>query len=168
MKAAWYKKGQTLHGGGSMKGRTVKWLCSVIFVTVIMLASGVMARAQDQGQAPGQEQAPDQGQVTDQLLAPNQQQAPDQQQAPVKKERSKPKEFRKTFCAEGSAAQRFDMVGAINCNEVCNNAYQEYPCDLQQRLDEGWKITSVAVGSIEILKDPCECKITGTESVLER
>jgi hypothetical protein len=51
---------------------------------------------------------------------------------------------------------------------VCNNAYQEYPCDLQQRLDEGWRITSVAVGSIEILRDPCECKITGTESVLER
>ena len=139
-----------------MKGRTVKWFCSVILVTIIVLASGVMAQAPEQGQAPEQEQ------VTDQLLAPN------EQQAPVKKESSKPKEFRKSFCAEGSAAQRFDMVGAINCNEVCNNAYQEYPCDLQQRLKEGWKITSVAVGSIEIVRDPCECKITGTESVLER
>ena len=145
-----------------MKGPTVKWLCFVIFMTISVLASGVRAQAQYQGQGPDREQGPEQGQATDQLLAPK------QQQAPVKEERSKPKEFRKTFCAEGSAAQRFDMVGAINCNEVCNNVYQEYPCDLQQRLDEGWKITSVAVGSIEVQRDPCECRITGTESVLER
>jgi hypothetical protein len=145
-----------------MKGPTVKWLCSVIFITIIMLASGVRAQAQYQGQGPDQEQGPEQGQATDQLLAPK------QQQAPVKEEKSKPKEFRKTFCAEGSAAQRFDMVGATNCNEVCNNVYQDYPCDLQQRLDEGWKITSVSTGSIEVQRDPCECKITGTESILER
>jgi hypothetical protein len=151
-----------------MKGRTVKGLCFLIFITGVMLASGATVQAQDQGQVPDQGQGPDQGQATDQLLAPKQQQAPGQQQAPVKEERSKPKEFRKTFCAEGSAAQRFDMVGAINCNEVCNNVYQEYPCDLQQRLSEGWKITSVVVSSIEVLRDPCECRVAGTESVLER
>jgi hypothetical protein len=127
-----------------MKDRIVKCICSAVFLAIILLMSGAMA------------QAPDQGQV------------PNQQQAPVKEEKSKPKEFRKTFCAEGSAPQRFDMVGAINCNEVCNNVYQEYPCDLQQWLSEGWKVTSVAISSIEVQRDPCECKITGTESVLER
>jgi hypothetical protein len=139
-----------------MKGQTVKWLYSVIFITSIMLASGAKAQVSGQGQGPGE------GQVTDQ------QQTPNQQQAPVKEERSKPKEFLKVFCAERSVAQVNMLVGTINCNELCDSVYQEYPCELQQRLSEGWKVTSVSVGSVVANRDPCECRVTGTESVLER
>jgi hypothetical protein len=125
-----------------MKDRIVKGICFLIFITSVMLGSGTTAQAQGQ--------------------------APDQQQAPGKEERSKPKEFRKVFCAERSVAQRNMMVGAVDCNDLCDNIYRDYPCELQQRLDEKWKITSVVVTSIEVQKDPCECRVTGTESVLER
>jgi hypothetical protein len=127
-----------------MKDRIVKYICSAVFLAIILLTSGARA------------QTPDQGPV------------PNQQQAPGKEEKSKPKEFQKVFCAERSAAQRFDAVGPINCNEVCDNLFQEYPCDLQRLLDDGWKVTSVSIGSTEVQRDPCECRLTGTESVLER
>jgi hypothetical protein len=151
-----------------MKGRTVKWLCSVVFVAIIMLASGVTAQAQYQGQGADQGQIPDQGQGADRGPAPGQPQVPDRQQTPGKEDKSKPKEFRKVFCAERSVAQRFYSVNDIQCSEVCDNVYRDYPCEQQQLLDSGWKITSVAVSSIEVLRDPCECRLTGTESVLER
>jgi len=35
-------------------------------------------------------------------------------------------------------------------------------------LNEGWKVSSVSATSIVANVDPCECKVTGTESVLER
>jgi hypothetical protein len=145
-----------------MKGRSVKGLCFLIFITGAMLASGATAQAQYQGQGA------DQGQVPDQGPAPGQPQVPEQQQAPGKEDKSKPKEFRKVFCAERSVAQRFYSVNDIMCNDVCDNVYRDYPCEQQQLLDSGWKITSVAVSSIEVLRDPCECRLTGTESVLER
>ena len=75
-----------------MKGRTVKGLCFLIFVTGVMLASGATVQAQDQGQVPDQGQGPDQGQLPDQGLAPGQRQVPDRQQTPGKEEKSKPKE----------------------------------------------------------------------------
>jgi hypothetical protein len=109
-----------------------------------MLASGTRA------------QAPDEGSVTE------------QGQAPPKEEKSKPKEFRRVFCAERSAAQVNMLVGTINCNELCENVYQEYPCELQRLLSDGWKVTSVSTGSIVANIDPCECRVTGTESVLEK
>jgi hypothetical protein len=151
-----------------MKGRTVKGLCFLIFITGATLASGATAQAQYQGQGADQGQVPDQGQLPEQGVAPGQPQAPDRQQTPGKEEKSKPKEFRKVFCAERSVAQRFYSVNEINCNEMCDNVYRDYPCEQQQLLDSGWKITSVAVSSIEVLRDPCECRLTGTESVLER
>ena len=92
----------------------------------------------------------------------------EQGQAPPKEEKSKSREFGRVFCAERSVAQRNMMVNAVDCNNVCDNVYQEYPCELQQRLSDGWKVTSVSVASIEVQRDPCECRVTGTESVLER
>ena len=127
-----------------MKSRTVGCLCFVGFLSVVMLASGVRA------------QAPDGGTVTE------------QGQAPPKEEKSKPKEFRKVFCAERSAAQVNMLVGTIDCNELCDNVYQEYPCELQRLLSDGWKITSVSTDSVVANRDPCECRVSGTESVLER
>ncbi len=130
--------------GGSMKSRTVGCLCFVGFLSVVMLISGVRAQAPDEGPAP------------------------EQGQAPPKEEKSKPKEFQRVFCAERSAAQTNLMVNAIDCRNVCETAYQDYPCDLQRLLSEGWKITSVSASSIVANIDPCECRVTGTESVLER
>ena len=126
-----------------MKGRITKSFC-VLFVAIVMLASGATA------------QAPEEGQI------------PDQGQAPRKEDKSKPKEFQKVFCAERSVAQRFMRVDQTDCNDVCDDVYREYACVLQQRLNEGWKVTSVSIGSIVVERDPCECRISGTESVLER
>ena len=127
-----------------MISRILKCTCLIIFLAVVLLASGL--KAQTPAEGPGNEQG----------------------QAPPKEERSKPKEFGKVFCAESSAAQVNLMVFAVNCGEVCENAYQEYPCELQQRLKDGWKITSVSSVTITVHKDPCECGVTGIESVLER
>jgi hypothetical protein len=127
-----------------MNSRIAGWVCFVVFLAIAMLASG--ARAQAPYQAP----------------------VKDQGQAPPKEEQSKPKEFGKVFCAERSAAIRYMMVNAVNCSDVCDNVYQEYPCELQQRLRDGWKVTSVSVATIEVQRDPCDCGVTGTESVLER
>lgn len=127
-----------------MKSRTVGCLCFVGFLSVVMLISGVRA------------QAPDEGAVTE------------QGQAPPKEEKSKPKEFRRVFCAERSAAIRNLMVNATDCRSVCEYVYQEYPCELQQRLSEGWKVASVSVASIDVERDLCDCRVTGTESVLEK
>ena len=119
-----------------------------IFVGLVLLAS---ARAQAPYEGTG-EQA----------------QQPVQQPTEEKPLPSKGKEFTKVFCAERSVAQRYMMVNAIDCNDMCDNVYQEYPCELQQRLSEGWKITSVSVATRTLQRDPCECGLTGTESVLER
>ncbi len=89
-------------------------------------------------------------------------------QAAPQEEKSRPKEFKKVFCPNSSAAQRNMMVNATNCNDVCDNAHQDYPCELQARLAEGWQVTSVSVMTITVQRDPCECGLTGTESVLER
>jgi hypothetical protein len=143
------RESQAVQEGGSMKGPRVKWLCSVIFIISIMLASGAKAQVSNRGQEPGH------GQVTDQQQAPG-------------KEKSGPKEFRKVFCAERSEAQKFYTVDDVNCSEVCDNVYREHPCELQARLNEGWRVTSVSTVSTEVQKDPCECRVTGIESVLER
>ena len=126
-----------------MKGRIMKSFC-VMIVAVIMLATGARAQAPDGGQAP------------------------DQGQTPGKEEKSRPKESQKIFCAERSVAQRFLRVDQIDCNDMCNDVYRDYPCVLQQRLSEGWKVTSVSIGEIFVERDPCECRVSGTESVLER
>jgi len=148
-----------------MKGRIVKYLCSVIFLVSIMLVSGARAQAPpDQGHVQDQgQQIPEQGPI------PGQAQVPAQEQAPVKEEKPKQKEFQKVFCAESSVPQRYGIInGVIRCADVCDRVYQEYPCDLQRWLDEGWKVTSVSVSEIVAERDPCECRITGTESVLEK
>ncbi len=126
-----------------MKSR--RWVCCCFAVSVIavMLATGVTAQAPVKGAA-------------------------GQKQTSPGEEKSKAKEYAKVYCAESSAAIRKLMVMALDCNAVCDNVYREYPCDLQQRLNEGWKITSVAVSTVEVVRDPCECKVTGTESILER
>jgi hypothetical protein len=127
-----------------MSSLIVKCFCACIILTTILLDSGARAQSPDEGGAVGQGQAPG------------------------KAEKSGPKEFQKIFCAERSVAQRFMRVDQTDCNDVCDDVYQEYPCDLRQRLSEGWKITSVSTGSIVVERDPCECRVTGTESVLER
>jgi cytochrome oxidase Cu insertion factor (SCO1/SenC/PrrC family) len=127
-----------------MISRILKSTCFVIFIAIIMLASGVSA------QAPGESSGDQQG------------------QAPASQERSKPKEFGKVFCPESSTAQVNLMVMATNCADMCANVYQEYPCELQQRLNDGWKVTSVATVTISVNRDPCQCGVTGIESVLER
>jgi hypothetical protein len=103
-----------------------------------------------------------------QAQAPDERSAADQREAPSGREQNAPKAFHKVFCAERSAAQRFMRVNGTDCSSVCDDAYMDYPCDLQQRLKEGWKITSVSTSSIVINRDPCECSVSGTESVLER
>ena len=100
--------------------------------------------------------------------APDERPVTEQGQAPPKEEKSRPKEFGRVFCAQRSTAQRFFRVDQVDCNDVCDNVYQEYPCELQQRLNEGWKVTSVALTEMVVERDPCECRLTGTESVLER
>jgi hypothetical protein len=137
------RKDAVVRRGGGMKGRIMKSFC-VMIVAIIMLAPGARA------------QSPDEGQI------------PDQRQAPGKEEKSKPKEFQKIFCAERSVAQRFMRVDQTDCNDVCDDVYRDYPCTLQQRLNEGWKVTSVSTGEIVVVRDPCECRVSGTESVLER
>ena len=127
-----------------MNNRVVRCFCFVIFLIIAMVASGVRAQA------------------------PNEGSAKEQGQASPKEGKSKPREFGRVFCAESSAAQRNMMVNNVDCTNVCDNVYQNYPCDLQQRLSEGWKITSVSVSSIVANIDPCECRVSGTESVLER
>ncbi len=124
-----------------MKNRVAGCLWLAILVTFFMIAAGVSAPAPASA---------------------------DEGQAPPSAQKAKPKEFIKVFCAERSTAQRNMMVMAVNCVDMCDNVYQEYPCELQQRLSEGWKVTSVAVGTVEVTRDPCECRVTGTESVLER
>ena len=124
--------------------RILKCTSFIIFFAVIMLASAVSA------QTPGEGSENEQG------------------QAPAAQEKSKPKEFGKVFCAESSTAQVNLMVMATNCGDVCANVYQEYPCELQQRLNEGWKITSASAVTISVNRDPCQCGVTGIESVLER
>ncbi len=81
---------------------------------------------------------------------------------------SKAKELAKVFCPERSIAQRYMMVDATNCIDVCEHAYEEYPCELQQRLKDGWKVSSVSVKTLTVQKDPCECGLIGPESQLER
>jgi len=127
-----------------MNCRVVRCLCFVIFIAIALLGSGAKAQAPDEGPVKGQGQTP------------------------PREEKSKPKEFGVVFCAERSVAQKNMMVMAVNCNDVCDNVYQEYPCELQQRLREGWKVTSVSVATIVVQRDPCECRVTGAESVLEK
>lgn len=134
-----------------MKSLIAKCLCVVCFLAIVLLASGV--RAQGPYEKPGEQQG---------------QAPPKQEQAPPKEEKSKAKEFGKVFCAQSSSAQKYMMVNNVNCTDICDNVYREYPCDLQQRLSDGWKVTSVSVSTITVDRDPCECGLTGTESVLER
>jgi hypothetical protein len=128
----------------AMMIRILSYTCFVIFITVVMLTSGLRAQAPAEEPAKGQEQAP------------------------PKDEKAKSKEFGKVFCAERSIAVKNMMVNNVNCNDVCDNVSQDYPCELQRRLNDGWKVTSVSVASMEVQRDPCECSLTGTESTLER
>ena len=89
-------------------------------------------------------------------------------QAPDKSEKSKPKEQQNVFCAERSTPERFLMVDQVNCETVCNETYKEYACDLKKLLAEGWKVTGVSSGGMTVKKPPCECKITGTETTMEK
>ena len=89
-------------------------------------------------------------------------------QAPDESEKPKPKQQQKVFCAERSTPERFLMVGQTNCETVCNEAYQEYKCDLKKLIDEGWKVTSVSSGAITVNRDPCECKVSGPETTMEK
>ena len=137
-----------------MNRRYVGCICCVILLALALFVSGARAqgpyeegRVEEQGQA-----SPKEG----------------QSQAPPTVEKSKSKEFGKVFCAQSSSAQKYMFVNAVNCTDICDNLYREYPCDLQQRLSEGWKVTSVSVTTITVERDPCECGVTGTESVLER
>ena len=125
----------------------MKSLCALcLAITITTLASGLKAEGADKGSASKAEQ----------------------RQPPGREQKSQPREFQRVFCAERSVAQRFMRVDATDCNEVCDDVYREYPCDLQQRFEEGWKIMSVSTGSIVVNRDPCECRVSGTESVLER
>ncbi len=127
-----------------MKVATMKWLCLIVLISAIALLSGTCVQAQSGGQEAGREQAAG------------------------KEGTSKTKDIQKVFCAERSAAEKYLMVDAVNCNDVCDDVYRDYPCELQKRLSEGWKVTSVSVATIEVQRDPCECRVTGTETVLER
>ena len=138
-----------------MKSLIAKCLCAVCFLAIVLLASGV--RAQGPYEEPGEQQ----GQAL-----PKEEKS--QEQAPPKDEKSKAKEFGKVFCAQSSSAQKYMMVNNVNCTDICDNVYREYPCDLQQRLSDGWRVTSVSVTTITVQRDPCECGLTGTESSLER
>jgi hypothetical protein len=141
-----------------MKSLIAKCLCVVCFLAIVLFASGVRAQGPYE-EGPGQEQ----GQAP-----PRQGPVQQQEQAPPKEEKSTAKEFGKVFCAESSSAQKYMIVNNVNCTDICDNLYREYPCDLQQRLSDGWKVTSVSVSTITVERDPCECGLTGTESVLER
>jgi len=138
-----------------MKSLIAKCLCVVCFLAIVLLASGVRAQGPYEESGGQQEQAP-----------PKEEKS--QEQAPPKEEKSKAKEFGKVFCAQSSSAQKYMFVNNINCTDICDNVYREYPCDLQQRLSDGWRVTSVSVTTITVERDPCECGLTGTESVLER
>ena len=127
-----------------MSGPITRCLFAFVFVAAFMLDSGVRAQAPDEGRTRGQGEAPGKG------------------------EKSRQKEFQKIFCPERSVAQRFMRVDQTDCNDLCENVYREYACELQQRLNEGWKITSVSTSSIVVEREPCECRVSGTESVLER
>lgn len=83
-------------------------------------------------------------------------------------EKPKPKQQQKIFCADRSMPERFLMVDQVNCQTVCDEAYQQYKCDLKKLLAEGWKITDVSTASMTVSKPPCECKVTGTESTMEK
>jgi hypothetical protein len=89
-------------------------------------------------------------------------------QAQDKKEQSKPKQQQNIFCAERSTPERFLMVDQVNCETVCNETYKEYACDLKKLLAEGWKVTGVSSGAKTVKKPPCECKVTGTETTMEK
>jgi len=89
-------------------------------------------------------------------------------QAPDKSGKSKPKQQQKVFCAERSAPERFLMVDSTNCETVCNDVYKEYSCDLKKFTDEGWKVTAVSLGEITVSRPPCECKLTGPETTMEK
>ena len=93
---------------------------------------------------------------------------PPDAQAPDKSEKSKPKEQQNVFCADRSTPERFLMVDQVNCETVCNEAYREYRCDLNKLLAEGWKVTGVSSGEMTVSRPPCECKITGTETTMEK
>ena len=83
-------------------------------------------------------------------------------------EKPKPKQQQKVFCADRSTPERFLMVDQVNCQTVCDEAYQQYKCDLKKLIAEGWKITDVSTGSMTVSKPPCECKVTGTETTMEK
>ncbi len=131
-----------------MNARRMATIC-IIFLAVILLVFGARAQAPDQEQEPGAAQAPE-------------------KQAPEQKAKPKPKQIDKIFCAESSVAQRFLMVQAINCQDVCADTYKDYECNLQQRVSEGWRVTSVTIGTIIVERNPCECRVTGTESIIEK
>jgi hypothetical protein len=42
------------------------------------------------------------------------------------------------------------MVDQTNCENVCNEVYKEYTCDLEKLTDGGWKVTSVSSGAITV------------------
>ena len=124
-----------------MNGRIARALCCILFLAIGIVASDAQA------------QAPYGRTVT--------------AQASGKDEKSTSRQL-EIFCADSSVAQRVMRVGQTDCEEVCGDVYHEYPCELQQRRSEGWKVTSAAARSIIVAKEPCECKVNGTESVLER
>ncbi len=88
------------------------------------------------------------------------------QDTPSKK--SRPKQQQKVFCAESSKPERFLMVNNVNCDNVCNDVYQEFKCDLKELVAEGWKVTDVSMGGVTVTRPPCECRINGTESIMEK
>ena len=124
-----------------MNGRIARSLCCIIFLAISIFASDAKA------------QAPDGRAVTG--------------QAPGKEGKSASKQI-EVFCADSSVAQRIMRVGTTDCEDMCAKVYEEYPCDLQQRRNEGWNVISAAARSIVVEREPCECKITGMTSVLER
>lgn len=89
-------------------------------------------------------------------------------QVPAKEEPKKAKEQKKVFCATRSEAIRVLMVGAVNCEDQCKGLATQYQCDTNKDLKDGWRITGFGPQEIIILKDPCECKVTGTEAQMER
>jgi len=89
-------------------------------------------------------------------------------QPPDKSEKPKSKQQQKVFCAERSTPERFLMVDQTNCETVCNGIYKEYTCDLKKLADEGWKVTSVSLGGITVNRPPCECRVSGPETTMEK
>lgn len=80
----------------------------------------------------------------------------------------KAKEQKTVFCATKSEPIRVLMVGAVNCEDQCKALFAEYQCDTNKDLKDGWKITGFGPQEKIIPKDPCECKVSGTEAKMER